>query len=618
MYTLGINAAYHELAAALLDGQGGISAVEEERFSGIKHGRNSWNHAGWSLPACALEECLRLFALMLPQVEHIAYSFVPALRMRHVVRSLKDVVRARSILPLQRELELIYLNHRARSTLAEQVPGSGRLGTMLLQSGKPQWRFHYVEHHLAHAASGFLPSPYDTAAVLCIDGIGETTCTLLGFGEGTGIRKSREVRYPHSLGMFYEEVTKYLGFQRNNDEYKVMALAGYGSPRYKDDLSRLVQTLPDGRYRVNVDFQRTGLMGVRELSHLLGPPRLRGGRITERHADIAASAQAVLEDTVLHMAEWLHKKTGSENLCMAGGVALNCVMNERLRAEGPFKRVFVQPAAHDAGTALGAALWVYHCKLGHPREYVMEDAYLGPAFSDVEIERGLIERKIPFRRCDSIAETVAELLAQGKVVGWFQGRMEFGPRALGNRSMLADPRDPGMRAKVNAIKGRENFRPLAPSVLEEEAHEFFECAEPSPFMLFARKVRPEKRAIIPAAVHVDGTARVQTVSRQHNPLFYDLIRCFGRLTGVPAVLNTSLNYADKPIVCTVEQALDCFINSGIDCLAMGPFLIDKRLGSNTDVLVALEGSADLARGRPGDPDRPAGISAPGRRVSRVP
>ena len=577
MNVLGINAAYHENAACLLNYGRLLGASEEERFTGIRHGKESTPYGAWLLPFHAIDYCLERSDATIDDIQHIAYSFKPGKRLWGKSRRIFTALLAGNTIPLQRELAYWYFNRRVPQFLTEAAPRKKSLRKRFLIAGKPNWKFHFVEHHLAHAASAFFVSPFEEATILSIDGIGETACTLMAAGRGNRIGKVREIYYPHSLGFFYEEVTTFLGFQRNHDEYKVMALAAYGQPRYYNALRKLIPLKPNGCYEVKIDFRRSSLLGTPELHHALGAPRLWGAPLAERHADIAASTQKVLEDTVLHMLSWLHKQTKSDNLCLAGGVALNCVMNARIQEESSFKRVWVQPAANDAGTALGAALWVWHSGLNQPREYVMEHAYLGPEFSDAEIEAKLLTCKIPYQHISNMPRRCAKLIADGKVIGWFQGRMEWGPRALGNRSILADPRDPIMRDKVNYIKGREEFRPLAPAVLEEVARDYFQCREVSPFMLFANQVIPNKRRDIPAVVHVDGTARVQTVDKKQNPLFHELIAEFGKITGVPMVVNTSLNYRGRPIVATIDQALDCFYNSGLDYLALGSFLISKEV-----------------------------------------
>lgn len=577
MYVLGINTVYHESAACLLNDQGVLGAVEEERFTGVRHGKEPAPFGAWLSPFNAIQYCLEIPDITLSDLAYIAYSFQPTKRLRGKVASIfADLLKGDSA-PLQRELAYWYFNRRAPTFLTEVTPRKKESRKRFLMVGKAKSKVHFVEHHLAHAASAHFPSPFDEAAILSIDGIGETSCTLMAHGVGTRIKKVKEVFYPESLGFFYEEITTFLGFQRNHDEYKVMALAAYGKPRYYENLKNLIIRTQDGGYEVKIDFRRSSLLGAQELHRELGAPRLWGAPLNERHADIAASAQKILEETVLHMVSWLRKSGGTENLCLAGGVALNCVLTERIRQESGFKRVWIQPAANDAGTALGAALWVWHSVLNRPRHYSMTDAYLGPEFGEAEIEEKLLKSRNNYQLVPDIARRCAELIAQGKTVGWFQGRMEWGPRALGNRSILADPRDPVMRDKLNCIKGREDFRPLAPAIIEESVGDYFDCDEPSPFMLFARMVKPHQRERIPAVVHVDGSARVQTVNSKDNPLLHELIVEFQKITGIPLIVNTSLNYKGKPIVCTVEQAIDCFYNSGLDYLALGRFLLSKEL-----------------------------------------
>jgi carbamoyltransferase len=374
---------------------------------------------------------------------------------------------------------------------------------------------------------------------------------------------------PHSLGLLYERITTHLGFLHSSDEYKVMALASYGQPVYRDEFRAMIQLHPCGRYTIDTSH----------FEERFGPPRARGACLEQRHFDIAQSLQCVLEETVLALSGWLHDATGSHNLAMAGGVALNCVMNARLRDRGPFRDIWVQPAAGDAGTALGAALWIdaRHTagRDNGARLWRMDDAYLGPSYTDEEIERFLEWSKLPFRKLDNIARETAALLERGRIVGWFQGRMEFGPRALGARSILASPTDAGMKERLNEIKDREDFRPVAPAVIEEEAAEWFHASGPSPFMLFVHDVPHGKADCIPAVRHVDGTARIQTVSRRQNPLYYDLLREFQRRTGVPVLINTSFNTRGEPIVQSPRDAIECFWTSPLDALAIGSFLLEK-------------------------------------------
>jgi carbamoyltransferase len=373
---------------------------------------------------------------------------------------------------------------------------------------------------------------------------------------------------PHSLGMLYEKVTEYLGFLHSSDEYKVMALASFGQPRYLSDFCEIIQLRDGGQYTLEKGY---------DLVERFGPARHKGEPFEVRHYDIARSLQAALEDTVQRIAAWLHRETGSSNLCLAGGVALNCVMNSRLRDRGPFESIWVQPAAGDAGTALGAALWVDAQERGsRERGFQMDHAFLGPGYTDEEIEEFLRWSKIPYQRLENPAGQAADLLAQDKIIAWFQGKLEFGPRALGARSILASPIQAEMQERLNEIKDREDFRPVAPVVLEEEAGSWFVNAGVSPFMLFIYDVQPDKAAHIPAVRHVDGTARIQTINRSQNPAYYDLLKAFQKRTGVPVLVNTSFNTRGEPIVCTPRDALECFWTSPLDALVIGSFLVQKQ------------------------------------------
>jgi carbamoyltransferase len=434
---------------------------------------------------------------------------------------------------------------------------------------KNHYRWHFVEHHIAHAASAFHASPFQHAAVLTLDGRGEKATTGYFSGDGNQLYWIGQVNFPHSLGLLYEDVTSYLGFLRSSDEYKVMALASFGRPQYLADFHEIIQLGEYGQYTI----------APLHLEQRFGPARMKGGPLEQRHYDVAHSLQVALEETVLELAGWLHEKTGMENLCMAGGVALNCVMNARVREKGSFSHVWVQPAAGDAGTALGAALWIDAQERGEAgdkeRRYYMDHAFLGPAYTDDEIEQFLQWAKSPYRRLMAVADEVAEILTLDKVIGWFQGRMEFGPRALGARSILASPLHASMQARLNEIKDREDFRPVAPVVLEEEASQWFANADLSPFMLFVYDVLPDKADLIPAVRHVDGTARIQTINRQQNQLYYELIRAFQARTGVPVLVNTSFNTRGEPIVCSPRDALECFWTSPLDALVIGSFLVEK-------------------------------------------
>jgi len=568
MYTLGINAAFHDCSACLVEDGVVLAAAEEERFTRTKHGKRPVPFTVWQLPFHAIGYCLGHAGITMRDVHHVAYSYDPWIQLG--ARRARDSI----ALPLEpsaqtkgaawEELGLAYVVNAPRQ-LAGGAPHHLR-HLFAGSAANAPYRWHFVEHHRAHEASACLAAPFHDCAVLVMDGRGERACTSYGICEGGLYARIRQVDYPHSLGLLYEDVTAHLGFLHACDEYKVMALASYGSPVYAGTLRDCLRYRGGGWYE----------LAPANLHAMFGPPRGQGEPIRQRHKDIARSLQLVLEETALAMAEWLHFETGAAHLAMAGGVALNCVLNGRLRDRGPFSQVWVQPAAGDAGTALGAALWVDSRERGHPpRRWAMAHAFLGPEYNEAQIEQVLAQSRLPYRRPASLARACAQLLAEGKMLAWFQGRMEFGPRALGARSILASPLDPGMQERLNQLKDREDFRPVAPAVPEELASGWFEPGARSPFMLFVHGVRPDRAGSIPAVRHVDGTARVQTVSREDNPLFHALLHAFGELTGVPVLANTSFNVRGDPIVCTPRDALAAFCTSPLDALALGPFLLEK-------------------------------------------
>jgi carbamoyltransferase len=441
----------------------------------------------------------------------------------------------------------------------------------------------FAEHHMSHAASCFLVSPFQEAAILTVDGVGEWATASFGVGRGTDITLFKEIRFPHSLGLLYSAFTYYLGFKVNSAEYKVMGLAPYGKPVHYDRIMKdMVQLNEDGSFKLDMkyfsyDYGLTMTNGYFN-EFFGGPPRKPETWMTEREFDIAASVQKVCEEVVLRMARYIHKETGLTKLCMAGGVALNCVANGRVIRETPFKDLFVQPAAGDAGGAVGVAHYLYNTIEKQPRGQAWTHAYLGPSYSDAEIVGYLDGQGAKYRVLSDreLVEITARLIAEGKVVGWFQGRMEFGPRALGGRSILADPRDPGMRDTLNMkIKFREGFRPFAPSVAADKASDWFDIDCDSPYMLLVAQVREGKRCI-PSVTHVDNSARLQTVTREDNPLYYDLISEFEKLTGVPVIINTSFNVRGEPIVCTPHDAYLCFMRTNMDHLVLGHHLLDKE------------------------------------------
>ncbi|HBF85038.1 MAG TPA: carbamoyltransferase [Streptomyces sp.] len=539
MRVLGINALFHDPSAALVIDGRTVAAAEEERFSRRKHGKRPVPFSAWELPELAARWCLRSAGLTPADLDAVAYSYDPALAEPAQQLGLDD--------PFD-HLRQEYAR-RAPEFLAEALPG--------LDPAKVR----FVAHHVAHAASAGLASPLGDCAVLVLDGRGECASQLAGNYTGGRLDVLGTQRLPQSLGLFYEDLTDHLGFLRSSDEFKVMALASYGTPRFADRIAEQVHGLGDGGFRsAGVEWER------------FAPRREPGGPYTEAHADLAASAQRCLEETVLDIARWLHGRTGAPRLALAGGVALNCVANTRLHREGLFDEVWVQPAAGDAGTALGAAL---HLAAEQGPVRPMDTAALGRGWSDEELRRMLEAAALPYEEPEDVAVAVAEELAQDGVVAWFQGRSEFGPRALGHRSLLAHPGRAENLERLNAVKGREEFRPVAPMVLAERAAELFDGPLPSPYMLFVHEVAEAWRSRIPAVVHVDGTARIQTVDSAAEPLVARMLTAFERRTGLPVVVNTSLNTAGRPMVDHPREALECFGSAPVDLLAIGPFLVRR-------------------------------------------
>ncbi|MFI9544637.1 carbamoyltransferase [Streptomyces sp. NPDC052016] len=540
MRVLGINALFHDPAAALVMDGKIVAATEEERFSRRKHGKRPVPFSAWELPELSARWCLDRAGLDPSELDAVAYSYDP------------ELARPADQLGLQDPWDHLRQEYarRAPEFLAEALPG--------LDPAKVR----FVPHHVAHAASAGQASPYPDCAVLVLDGRGECGSHLAGRYANRELTVLGSQSLPDSMGLFYEDLTQHLGFLRSSDEFKVMALASYGKPRFLDQLRAYVGLDGEGGFRARpVPWSS------------LVPPRPAGAPWTRDHADAAASAQACLEEVLLGLVRWLHERTGEDVLTLAGGVALNCVANTRLYREGPFERVWVQPAAGDAGTALGAALHVAHQK---ETVEAMPTAALGRGWSDAELRAWLERAAVPYEEPDDIAETVADELARDGVVAWFQGRSEYGPRALGHRSLLAHPGRAENLERLNAVKGREEFRPVAPMVLAERAAELFDGPLPSPYMLFVHDVAAEWRERIPAVVHVDGTARIQTVDRADEPLVARMIDGFERRTGLPVVVNTSLNTAGRPMVDDPRDALECFGSAPVDLLALGPFAIRRK------------------------------------------
>lgn len=590
MYILGLSR-HHDSAAALLRDGEIVALAEEERFNRKKH------FGGF--PTEAIRYCLDEAGITLGEVDHVAYFWQ---RWAEIVHGLKHFVRyapgtmavfdrrAGTSKSLRETLahdgdQAHYDDYDVGGALLLHLKRTFTLPRTLRDAlgyeGPLKLKVHLVDHHLAHAASAFISSPFEEAAIMSLDGIGsDGTSTLLGVGDGNTIRELRRVRFPHSLGAFYSVVTEYLGFYPTCDEGKVMGLAPYGTDRYVDRFRQMVRLGPEGSYELDLSWFEHHLTGKHRVSRkfveTFGPPRPRTKEpVAQHYADIAYALQYTLEEAGLHIARWLQRESGSTRLCVAGGVALNSVMNGRILLETPFEDFFAPPAASDAGTALGAALYVGSCVLGLPRargNYV----YLGPDFEEAEMEAALRQSGLTYSRPADIAQHAAERVAEGAIIGWFQGRMECGPRALGNRSIIADPRSPLSKPRLNEkIKHREPFRPFAPSALLERAGEYFVSDYPSPVMLLVFDVLEHRRDEVPAITHVDGTARVQTVSREDNPLYWRLIKSFEGITGVPMVVNTSFNDNDEPIVCTPVDALRCFVKTDLDGLALGPFWVEK-------------------------------------------
>jgi carbamoyltransferase len=578
VHILGINAYHGNASAALISDGRLVAAVEEERFNRVKYA------AGF--PVAAIQYCLREGGITLKDVDHVAIPRNPWARL---ATKAWYALRMPSFA-------------RGRAKVLVQFTGIPEALAQAFDTDPKQVRaqYHRVEHHQAHLGSTFFVSPYEEAALLSADGLGDFASTMWATGQGNRMNVAGAVAFPHSLGLYYTAITQYLGFWKFGDEYKVMGLAAYGEPEFLDEFRRIVRTNGSLGFRLGLEYfshhrqgaemswqeaDRTPVLGrlfAPYLEERLGKTRPADAPVEQKHKNLAATLQARLEEVLFHNLNSLHARTGQKSLCLAGGVAFNCLANGKIFDRTPFERVFVQPAAGDAGLAVGAAYYIYHQVLGKPRGFVMDNAYWGPGYTSKEVRAALESsslassgaeiRELPE---DQLAKAAAQIIADGKILGWFQGRAEWGPRALGNRSIVADPRRAEMKDILNQrIKHREMFRPFAPSILAEATGEFFEKTQPSPFMTFAYAVRPEKRHLLAAPTHVDGTARLQTVERQANPRYWKLIREFGNLTGVPAVVNTSFN-DNEPIVCRPEEAIDCFARTRMDALVLGDFLITR-------------------------------------------
>ena len=581
MNVLGLNAYHGDVSAALVRDGKLVAAIEEERFRRIKHVTG--------FPAKAIDACLQMGGVGASDIDLFAVSRRPR---AHLWRK-----------------ALFVLQNRPKQTLADRARNMSSIGrlsdTIARAVGLEEYvvrpRMRYVEHHPAHLGSAAFVSPFDSAAVCAIDGFGDFVSTSWGTLAGTSLDVQHRVFFPHSLGLLYLALTQYLGFPNYGDEFKVMGLAPYGEPRYVREIASLVNLQSEGRFRLDLSYFSHWSDGVEmtwqdgeptigrvftpKLEQLLGPARHKDEPVTPKHEAIAASLQAAFEAAAMHVLRHVHELTKNPRLCLAGGCAMNSVANGKIREQTPFRDVFIQPAAGDNGTALGAAFCAWHGASQRPRDFVMEHSYWGPEFSDEDIAETLRrhDREIHAAGCNQRRWTdecaldawTAAQIADGRVVGWFQGRMEWGARALGNRSIIADPRRADMRDIINTrIKFRERFRPFAPSVAEEALDEYFVGAVPDPFMLQVYPVRPDKRCVVPAITHVDGSGRLQTVSRRSNPRYWNLIKAFERVSGVPMLLNTSFN-ENEPIVLRPAEALDCFLRTHMDVLVMGRHVVER-------------------------------------------
>lgn len=583
-HILGISAFYHDSAACIVrDGQI-VAAAQEERFSRTKHDP--------SFPILAARYCLREAGIEGEDLALVAFYDKPLLKFERLL----ETYLAHAPSGLRSFLKAMPLWLKKKLWISKLISDSLNYAGRVL----------YTEHHESHAAAAFFPSPFKEAAIMTMDGVGEWTTASLSVGKGNQIQILREIHFPHSLGLLYSAFTYYTGFKVNSGEYKLMGLAPYGEPKYRDVIhTHLIDVKDDGSFRMNMDYFNycAGLTMTNGKFHRLfgGPPRAPESELTQRHMDLAASVQAVTEEVMMKCVRYLKKQTGMRYLCLAGGVALNCVSNGLLLRDGPFEDIWIQPAAGDAGGALGAALAVWHMYLKNDRRVqdngrdTQNGSFLGPAYSNGDIERFLRRYSIPYTAVDNPGKVAARFISDGKVVGWFQGRMEFGPRALGSRSILGDARLETMQSTMNLkIKFRESFRPFAPSVLEETASDWFELDRSSPYMLLVANVHPRhlikdktvaeatgleklrvKRSTIPAVTHVNNSARIQSVNRETNPLYHDLLKEFHEMTGCPVIVNTSFNVRGEPIVESPKDAYLCFRRTEMDHLIMGRYLLNK-------------------------------------------
>ncbi|MEK6925714.1 MAG: carbamoyltransferase [Nanoarchaeota archaeon] len=571
MYVLGISCYYHDASAALLKDGLTVAAAEEERFTRKKH--------DVSFPINSINYCLKSQNIDVKDIDYIGFYEKPILKFERV---------------LYQHLECFPKSYR---TFLSKLPSWFNEKLRIVKTIRKELGYKkdvlFIQHHLAHAASAFLVSPFKEAAILTVDGVGEWTTTSYGFGKENNINLIKEIRFPHSIGLLYSTVTAYLGFSVNNSEYKVMGLAPYGdmnrktNPYYRK-LLKVVDIKNDGSYRFDMSYFKyhyTNKMPSKKLCELFdGPVSKAGAEMEKRHKDIAAALQLVTEDILTKILNHVHKETKSENIVMAGGVALNSVFNGKILSSTPFKKIWIHPNSSDGGTSLGVSSYIYNTILGKKRNYIMKDAYLGPSFSDEEIQKFLDANKIKysiFKNKEELVNKTAKIIYDNNVVGWFHGRLEWGPRALGARSILANPCNPNAKEILNEkVKHREKFRPFAPVVCDDDALKYFDCdnpiPEPTDFMLMVYPIISKWQKKIPSVTHIDGSGRLQTIRKNQNPLYYNLIKEFGRLAGMPILINTSFNIRGEPIVCTPQDAYKCMMGTGIDYLVIGKFLIKRE------------------------------------------
>lgn len=564
MYVLGISAFYHDAAACLLKDGVIVAAAQQERFSRKKHDPG--------FPKEAIEYCLKEAGITAKEIGAVAFYEKPYLKFERLLFQFVDT--------------FPHSLHAFVDSIPDWLTERLLIPTYF-EDMKITAPIYYLEHHLSHAAASYLASPFEKAAILTVDGVGEWATTTMGVGNGNAITLKKEIRFPHSLGLLYSAITAYLGFRVNDSEYKVMGLAPYGKPIYKKQLDELMSLNPDGSFTMNMDyfaFHYSKKMNSQKLEKLFGQPtRIKETEITQFHMDVAASLQVKTEEVLFHLLNQLHAETKMENVCLGGGVALNSVSNGKILSNTKFKRVFIQPAAGDAGSAMGAALYVHHTLAPTAPRRPLTSAFLGPQFSDDEIQAFLDAKGIVYTRFATdkeLSKKVAKLLYENNVIGWHHGRMEWGPRALGARSILSNPCNPEMQDILNLkVKHREKFRPFAPVIPLEDVPDWFDCDKPVPepadYMLMVYPIKKAKRKLIPAVTHVDGSGRLQVIRKTQHPLYYATIKEFEKLSKVPILINTSFNIRGEPIVCTPEHAYRCMMGTGIDYLSVGHFLVKR-------------------------------------------